>query len=185
MVIGIDEVGRGCWAGPLVAGAVCFNDYVPSGLKDSKLLSRNQRARLDKIIRECSQHIGLGWVMPEEIDQLGLTDSVRLAMLRAVEKLPAKESDIIIDGNYNFLSEYVNAKTLIKADQTVPEVSAASIIAKVARDNFMIKQATNYPGYHFESHVGYGTKTHSLALAQFGICSLHRKSYKPILKLTV
>jgi ribonuclease HII len=185
MRVGLDEVGRGCWAGPLVAGAVCFTTTVPKGLKDSKLMTRIQRASMDTIIREHTVAIGLGWVTPSEIDALGITESVRLAMTRAIEKLSNRDLEIIVDGNFNYLSEHINSKAVIKADMTVPEVSAASIIAKVARDNFMISQAKKYPNYYFEKHVGYGTTAHRAALEKFGVSFLHRKSFKPVQNIAV
>jgi ribonuclease HII len=180
MVLGLDEVGRGCWAGPLVAGAVVLDSPI-AGLKDSKLLSRLQRLRLSAEIELNAKAIGLGWVQPSEIDELGLTASVRLAMQRAVEQIKCAYDEIIIDGNLNFLSDNVLARAIIKADNSIAEVSAASIIAKVARDNWMIKEATKlYPQYQFASHVGYGTKLHQKMLEMYGPCDLHRKSYRPV-----
>lgn len=187
MTIGIDEVGRGCWAGPLVAGAALLREPI-AGLKDSKLLSLKKREELDAIIREQAIAYGLGWVTPREVDELGLTAAVALAMRRALDELramspEADRADIIIDGSQNFLPEEPRAATLIKADMTVPSVSAASIIAKVARDRYMAEAASTFPGYGFEKHVGYGTAAHIAALKQHGICELHRKSYKPIRKI--
>lgn len=179
VTVGIDEVGRGCWAGPLVAGAVALAAPL-AGLKDSKKLSAKRRTVLDEQIREQALAYGLGWVTAQEVDQLGLTAAVSLAMQRALEAITIHYDQIIIDGNYNFLPAYQNVVTLVKADDTVPAVSAASIIAKVARDNYMKQLAEDVPQYGFEAHVGYGTAAHLTALQQFGISPHHRHSFRPI-----
>lgn len=179
MIVGIDEVGRGCWAGPLVAGAVLLDAPIP-GLKDSKKLSKLQRNRLDAEIRLHAVDFGLGWVTPAELDHMGLTEAVRLAMQRAMAEITVPYDEVIIDGNYNFLPENPKSSCLIKADDLVPAVSAASILAKVARDTFMGKASIQHPGYGFESHVGYGTAAHSAALKKLGVCELHRRSFAPI-----
>jgi ribonuclease HII len=179
MIVGIDEVGRGCWAGPLVAGAVLLTQDVP-GLKDSKKLTKVQREALAIAVRESGAQIGLGWVTAAEVDEFGLTKAVRLAMQRALEKIDASKARVIIDGNLNFLAHLPNTEALIKADDSVPAVSAASIVAKVARDNYMMELAEQYPDYNFDKHVGYGTAAHIAALQQFGVTPEHRKSYKPI-----
>jgi len=177
-ILGIDEVGRGCWAGPLVVGAVVLGKEI-EGLTDSKLLNKQKRLEFDQQIRETAKFVGLGWVEPKEIDELGLTNSMKLAIKRALEGVP-KVSQIIIDGNINYLAEDPRAITQIKADQTVPAVSAASIVAKVARDTYMENASNDHPSFGFETHVGYGTKVHREALAMHGVTSLHRLSYKPI-----
>ena len=184
MTLGADEVGRGCWAGPLVAGAVLLARPI-DGLKDSKKLSKKQRERLSKIILAEAEAYGLGWVWPNEIDQLGLTAAVELAMRRAVEQITADYDELIIDGNYNFFPEEPRAKAIIKADDLVPAVSAASIIAKVARDNYMEELAVQYPEYGFEKHVGYGTALHIERLKLHGVSDQHRRSYKPIQALLI
>jgi ribonuclease HII len=188
MIVGIDEVGRGCWAGPLVAGAVALHGPIP-GLKDSKLLSKKRRETLSAQIYIEAAAVGIGWVEVAEVDALGLTQAVRLAMQRAIEKINCTFDEIIVDGNLNFLSDDPRAKSLIKADATVPAVSAASIVAKVARDNWMSKEAAReFPQYAFDKHVGYGTALHSAMLQEYGVCALHRLSFKPIqaaLMLTV
>jgi len=179
MVVGIDEVGRGCWAGPLVAGAVLLNQPI-KGLKDSKKLSRLQREKLDAEIRISAEAFGLGWVSAEEIDEVGLTEAVRLAMERALAEINANYDQLIIDGNYNFFPDSPKSSAVIGADNTVPAVSAASIIAKVARDRYMVQAALKFPGYGFEKHVGYGTALHRLALDNQGLTELHRRCFKPI-----
>lgn len=176
IVVGIDEVGRGCWAGPLVAAAVILHAPI-EGLKDSKLLSKNQREALAKEIYLSGQ-VGLGWVAPAVIDEIGLTAATTQAMTDAIAQLRGYD-DIVIDGAYNFLPK-LNVRTIIGADRTVPAVSAASIVAKVARDAYMTEQSLKFPGYSFEKHVGYGTAAHLAALKQWGVCELHRLSYKPI-----
>lgn len=177
--IGIDEVGRGCWAGPLVAGAVILHADVP-GLNDSKKLSKKRRDELSVLIHQ-NAAVGLGWVTPAEVDQLGLTESVRLAMQRAVDKLAGHDfQEIIIDGNYNFLPHLASSRAVIKADGSVPAVSAASIVAKVARDTYMEQLEEKYLPWQFSKHVGYGTAAHIAALKEFGLSDIHRLSYKPV-----
>ena len=178
IILGIDEVGRGCWAGPLVAGAVILKNDI-EGLRDSKKLSATKRVRLAKQIHAQS-HVGLGWVSPQEVDSLGLTKAVGLAMERAVAKISEDYSHMVIDGSINYFPNEKRAIAVIKADDSVPAVSAASIVAKVARDTHMAEIATLHPSYGFEKHVGYGTKQHIEALARHGVTSLHRRSYKPI-----
>ena len=184
MIVGIDEVGRGCWAGPLVAGAVVLGESI-EGLRDSKKLSKKRREVLAEQVHTTATSVGIGWVTPAEVDALGLTKAVQLAMLRAIKQITCDYDEIIIDGSLNFFRNVTglkteNIQTLIHADDLVPEVSAASIIAKVARDNRMAELAVQYPGYGFEKHVGYGTPAHIAALQQLGVTDIHRKSYKPI-----
>jgi ribonuclease HII len=189
MILGIDEVGRGPWAGPLVAGAVVLRRPI-EGLADSKKLSKKHREAFDILIRE-NAFVGLGWVTAAEIDTIGMTKAVQLAMLRAVKDLHVsggEYSEIIIDGSINYFVNVTGLKTekvaaIIKADGTVPAVSAASIIAKVARDSYMTELAKNYPEYSFDKHVGYGTAAHALALKMHGITPEHRKSFAPIKKI--
>ena len=183
MVIGIDEVGRGCWAGPLVVGAVVLSQPI-EGLKDSKKLTKKRREELSAIVLDRAAATGLGWVTAEEIDSLGLTRSTGLAAERALAQIKIDFDEIIIDGNTNFLPRDPRSKAIIKADDSVAAVSAASIIAKVARDAYMIQAALLYPEYGFEEHVGYGTARHVAAIKEHGICQLHRRSYKPIHNLT-
>ncbi len=183
MIIGIDEVGRGCWAGPLVAAAVGFEDEVAiAELTDSKLLTAKKRQKLVGEIQAATTHIGIGWVWPREINVVGLTESVRLAMQRAVDQIKVQGSKVIIDGNYNYLPHIEGSEAVIKADGSVASVSAASIIAKVARDAYMTNIALKYPQYGFEKHVGYGTKQHIEALTKHGVLTIHRTNYKPIKK---
>ena len=192
-ILGIDEVGRGPWAGPLVIGAVIlpkdengnFPDWV-TPLTDSKKLSVKKREEFSDLILNNALATGLGWVTAPEIDKLGLSESLKLATRRAVEEIRAQKvpfTEIIIDGTVNFLKDtnlerYVT--NLKKADLLIKEVSAASIIAKVARDHYMQNLAQKYPEYGFDKHVGYGTKLYSEMLAKYGPCPEHRSSFKPI-----
>ncbi len=179
ITLGVDEVGRGCWAGPLVAGAVILRKPI-IGLRDSKLLSKLQRQKFAAII-QAEAAFGLGWVTAQEVDTLGLTEAVRLAMQRAIDQVMAVYDEIIVDGNYNFLAHDDRSRAVIRADNIYPSVSAASIVAKVARDTYMSEVAhVELPQYHFDKHVGYGTKLHLQALAEHGPSSLHRMSYKPV-----
>jgi len=180
-VIGVDEVGRGCWAGPLLIVAARAIADLPAGLKDSKLLSKKQRNELfDQIKDSCE--LGEGWVQPEEIDELGLTRAMKLGVSRALIMIGAEvDNDIVMDGNINYCSDdFINAQTVIKADSLHPIVSAASIYAKVLRDKHMTRLAQIYPKYEFDKHVGYGTKVHELMLKVYGPCQIHRKSFKPV-----
>ncbi len=194
-ILGIDEVGRGPWAGPLVIGACIlpkdeagnYPDWVEP-LTDSKKLSEKKREAYSKIILENAIATGLGWVTSAEIDSLGLSESLRLATRRAVKEIRKQKApftEIIIDGTQNFLagtSLEHHVTNLKKADLLIKEVSAASIIAKVARDNYMKELANKYPEYGFDKHVGYGTAAHKAALEKYGPCPEHRNSFKPIQK---
>lgn len=188
-ILGIDEVGRGPWAGPLVIGAVILPDEKPSWvdeLNDSKKLTVKKREQLNEIILKEAPATGLGWVSAEELDEIGLSKALKLAARRAVEEVQKKHvpfQEIIIDGTINFLqgTKLENYVTILpKADFLIKEVSAASIIAKVARDHYMYELAEKYPEYSFEKHVGYGTAAHKKALENHGACPEHRKSFRPI-----
>jgi ribonuclease HII len=178
ITVGIDEVGRGCWAGPLVAGAAILHRPI-DGLDDSKVLSKKRRDELVEIIQQNAE-VSLGWVTAAEVDELGLTEAVRLAMQRAIDGLTTPYDEVIIDGNYNYLPHISGTTAIIKADGSVPAVSAASIVAKVARDTYMEQLPEKYAPWDFVKHVGYGTALHRALIDQHGICDLHRRSYKPI-----
>jgi ribonuclease HII len=190
MIVGVDEVGRGCLAGPVAAGAVVLGGPM-RGLKDSKLLSREQREKFDLIIRAKAVSFGVGWASVEEINQFGMTEAVRLAMHRAVAEVLKTANTIeklIVDGNYNYFATHplsALSQAVIKADSTVPAVSAASIIAKVARDLYMIELANKYPKFGFENHVGYATLKHRQALKLFGATDIHRINFKQVKELLV
>lgn len=181
MIIGIDEVGRGAWAGPLLVVAARAKKTLPVGLMDSKVLSKKRREQLNPLLKE-SCDFGEGWVSNLEIDELGLTKAMKLGVKRALLALGCQHSArIIMDGSINYCSdEYTKVECVIKADSLYPIVSAASIYAKVVRDNKMRDLALEHPKYGFEKHVGYGTKLHLDVLKQYGVCELHRLSYKPV-----
>ena len=185
-ILGIDEVGRGPWAGPLVVGACVLGDAQIEGLTDSKKLTPKKREALVPVIREKAA-VGLGWVSAEELDRIGLSQALCKAARAAVKQIKVPFHEIVIDGTVNFLRDTPLAghvQVLKKADLLVPEVSAASIVAKVTRDEYMYKLADKYPGYGFEKHVGYGTAAHKAALEKLGPCPEHRKSFKPIVQYT-
>lgn len=193
MILGIDEVGRGPYAGPLVIGACILGDWQNSDdakwiekLTDSKKLSAKRREELYVLIKEKALATATGWVSSAEIDEIGLSEALRLATRRAVEQIQKTKvpfSEIIIDGTMNFLvgtklEKYVS--TLKKGDFLVKEISAASILAKVERDNYMAKLDTVYPEYGFGKHVGYGTAAHQKAMEEFGLTPEHRRSFRPV-----
>ena len=192
MILGIDEVGRGPWAGPLVVGAVILGGAEIEGLNDSKKLTKKRREALDEVIREQAAAWALGWVNAGELDDVGMSQALRLATRRAVKQIQSqcKEKnlafdEIIIDGTVNFLADtaleqYVTV--MAKADGLIPSVSAASIIAKVARDQFMTEQDAVYPGYGFTSNAGYGVAKHRAAIERLGVTPLHRLSFAPLAK---
>lgn len=195
MILGIDEVGRGPWAGPLVVGAVILGGAEIDGLDDSKKLTKKRREALDALIRQQAVAWALGWVSAQELDDIGMSEALRLATRRAVEQIQAQcrqqnlaFSEIIIDGKVNFLRGTALEKfvmTMPKADGLIPSVSAASIVAKVARDQFMAEQAAAYPGYGFASNAGYGVAKHRAAIERLGVTPLHRLSFAPLAKYTV
>lgn len=192
MILGIDEVGRGPWAGPLVVGAVILGGAEIDGLDDSKKLTKKRREALDVEIREKAAAWALGWVSAQELDDIGMSEALRLATRRAVEQIQAQcrqqnlaFSEIIIDGKVNFLRGTALEKfamTMPKADGLIPSVSAASIVAKVARDQFMAEQDAVYPGYGFVSNAGYGVAKHRAAIERLGVTPLHRLSFAPLAK---
>ena len=193
MILGIDEVGRGPYAGPLVIGACILGDWQNSEnaewiekLTDSKKLSAKRREELYVLIKEKALATATGWVSNTEIDEVGLSEALRLATRRAVEQIQKTKvpfSEIIIDGTMNFLvgtklEKYVS--TLKKGDFLVKEISAASILAKVERDKYMAELDAVYPEYGFGKHVGYGTAVHQKALEEFGLTPEHRRSFRPV-----
>ena len=186
-ILGIDEVGRGPLAGPLVVGAVVLPGEECEWfgeLRDSKKLTARKREELSEMIMN-EASVGLGWVPAHELDKMGISEALKLACRRAVksvQSLHAPFSQIVIDGKVNFLKgtpleEYTT--TVIKADDKIREVSAASIAAKVARDKYMVELGLKYPEYGFEKHVGYGTKAHVAAIYKYGLTDEHRRSFEP------
>ncbi len=191
MILGVDEVGRGCWAGPLVVGACVLPDnHQIEGLTDSKKLTAKQRLVLFNQLKQAKVDYGLGWVSATEIDQIGLSAALKKATFEAVSQIKTDYDQIIIDGTINFLAGFADFKTqqistLKKADLLIPSVSAAAILAKVSRDQHMIElvKQPKYQVYGFEKHVGYGTKLHRQMLEQNGPTDIHRQSFKPIAKM--
>jgi ribonuclease HII len=178
-ICGIDEAGRGPWAGPVVAAAVILpRKGRPKGLADSKVLTAEARETLAVAIRAVCL-VGVGMASPEEIDRINILQATYLAMKRALEALPEAPAAALVDGNgYPDLPCPVEA--IIDGDAYVPSISAASIIAKVTRDRLMIEYCARYPAYGFSRHKGYGAPEHQRALAEFGPCAIHRMSFKPV-----
>jgi ribonuclease HII len=177
LVAGIDEVGRGSIAGPLVAGVVILPPNHSLELYDSKSINRNKRNYLNTKIINTALEYATGWVTNKEIDEYGLAWSLQEAYLRALTQIPIGINKIILDGNVNYLSDFGICETIIGADKTIDCVSAASIIAKVARDDYMMTQSVDFPAYSYETNVGYGTVSHLKAIKEYGLSRLHRKSF--------
>ena len=179
IICGIDEAGRGPWAGPVVASAVILNPKnIPQGLNDSKKLNEPKREALfDPIVQ--SSHVGIGIVSAAEIDEINILQATFLAMQRAFDQLDVKSDLALIDGNK---SPKLSCKTqtIIGGDAKSLSIAAASIIAKVTRDRIMHQLDLIYPQFNFARHKGYGTAAHAAALAIHGPCVEHRKSFKPI-----
>ena len=181
LICGIDEAGRGPWAGPVTAGAVILDAGRPiAGLTDSKKLSKAKRLELEPQIMARALAWGLGWATPEEIDTLNIRQANHLAMRRAVAALGRVPDAIIIDGNDVPEGLPCPARAIVKGDLTEPAISAASILAKTARDRRMVELDLQYPDYGFAQHKGYGTKAHAEALTRLGPCAEHRQSFKPV-----
>lgn len=180
MIVGIDEVGRGCWAGPLCVGAVILSDETDRALlDDSKKLSSKKRSIAAAHIKRTALAIGIGWASAKYIDTYGLSRSLTYATEKAVSQINAPYTEIILDGTVNFLKDR-EVTLLPKADSLIPAVSAASLIAKVARDEYMQAIDSHFEGYGFAKHVGYGTKIHKDAIDRLGPTSLHRMSFSPL-----
>jgi len=179
-VVGVDEAGRGPLAGPVVAAAVVLDPSTPiSHLKDSKKLSPKQREFLFEEIKEKSIAFAFGRATVQEIEQLNILQATLLAMQRAVLNLSITPTQVLVDGNQAPNLPYA-VETIVRGDQTVETISAASILAKVLRDREMFEYHTQYPGYGFKQHKGYATKQHILALKKLGATPLHRKNFTPV-----
>ena len=183
LVAGCDEVGRGPWAGPVVAAAVILDPArTISGLADSKTLSARRRVQLDGLIREGCLAMCIGQASVEEIDRLNILQATFLAMQRAVAGLPQRPKLVLVDGD-RVPDLPVACRAIVGGDATQPAISAASIVAKVFRDRLMQNLADHYPVYGFERHFGYGTMQHRQALQRHGPCAEHRRSFSPIRRL--
>lgn len=181
-VCGIDEAGRGPWAGPVVAGAVILDpERAPPGLNDSKKLTLRRREALFDALQD--HHVGLGIATVEEIDSLNILQATYLAMRRAVAALPVTPGFALIDGNRLPPDLPCVGQTIIKGDGRSLSIAAASIIAKVARDRMMAALAEEWPGYGWERNAGYGVAAHAEALRNLGVTPHHRRSFKPIHKI--
>ncbi len=183
IIAGVDEVGRGPWAGPLIACAyIEVKSTENLKITDSKKLNQAQREEAyDELIK--NGEYGLGIVEPSEIDSLGLGRANLLAFQRALENLKIKPDLVLIDGNYKINLDttlQIPFKSIIKGDSLVKEISCASIVAKVTRDRLMDQFHLQYPHYHFDKHKGYGTSEHRKAIKKNGICQIHRLSFKPV-----
>ncbi len=182
-VCGVDEVGRGPWAGPVMAAAVILDPQnIPAGLNDSKKLTAARRAVLFEEIM-ASSTVAIGSASVVEIDQINILQATFLAMRRAVEGLAVPPEFALIDGNKIPPGLPCAAQTIVKGDARSLSIAAASIIAKVTRDKLMCDLSATYPGYGWETNMGYGTKAHQEGLAALGVTPHHRVSFKPIHKM--
>ncbi len=183
LVAGIDEAGRGPLAGPVFAAAVILDRDKPiEGLRDSKKLTAKERSALEPIIKERALSWAVASSSVEEIEQLNILQATLLAMKRAVLSLKIKPTLLLIDGNRMPKMPF-RMRTIVKGDDKVPAISAASILAKTAHDRLFETYAIKYPGYGFESHMGYGTHEHIVAIERRGVLPIHRKTFEPIASL--
>ena len=178
-VCGVDEAGRGPLAGPVFAASVILgSNYLIQGLKDSKLLSEKKRQSLSLLIKQQAKAWSIASASVNEIDQLNILQASLLAMKRAVEKLPIAPTVVLVDGKQLPRLDG-DIRAIVNGDRLVPEISAASILAKTARDTEMIKLHEHFPAYGFNQHKGYPTQAHFEAIQKYGICEIHRKSFSP------
>ncbi|HEX8965748.1 MAG TPA: ribonuclease HII [Patescibacteria group bacterium] len=189
IVAGVDEAGKGPWAGPVTAGAVVITDksQIVKTVRDSKLMTKIQREKAFDEICKKSTAFGVGIVSHEEIDSLGIDFAVKRAMmqaLREIEKNFTLQIDfVIVDGARTKILDTYKSQRILDGGLYHYAISAGSVLAKVTRDRIMKQYAKEFPNYFFEQHVGYGTKVHQHALKQFGPCEIHRKSFAPIKSL--
>lgn len=180
LVCGVDEAGRGPWAGPVSAGAVILNpDDLPPGIDDSKALTEKRRDELAIQIKARAVAWGVGFASVEEIDELNILKATGLAMCRAIEQLAVTPVAALVDGNYRFALP-CEVQTVVKGDSLSLSIAAASILAKTARDRLMIELDDRHPGYGFARHKGYNAPTHQAALQSLGPCPAHRRTWAPI-----
>ncbi len=183
----LDEAGRGALCGPVIAAAVLIQDtgykIQDTKIRDSKKLSPKQREELYKLITKSPAiEWGIGRVSEKVIDRINILEATKLAMKRALEKLEEKPDFLILDGNFK-INLNIPQKSIVKADEKVFSCVAASIIAKVTRDKIMRRYQKKYPQYGFEKHKGYPTKLHRRRLRRYGLCKIHRKTFKPVTNL--
>jgi ribonuclease HII len=188
LVAGLDEAGRGAWAGPVFAGAVVLPpepavEGLLNGVRDSKQMTALKREYWAGEIQTVALAWGVGWAEAAEIDRIGILPATRLAMARAVEQLGEMPETLLVDGNFLLPEIPLPQQALIKGDGRSLSIAAASILAKTARDSLLIDYEDTYPGYGFARHKGYGTALHRAALEQLGACPIHRHSYAPIRRI--
>lgn len=177
LICGVDEAGRGPLAGPVCAAAVILPRNIEIvGLNDSKKLSEKSREKLYDEICEKAMSFGIAFASVEEIEELNILNAAMLAMNRAIAQLEPQPELALIDGNRSSAIE-INSRCVIKGDAKCADIAAASILAKVTRDRYMLEMAEKYPEYHFERHKGYGAKLHYEALREYGPCEIHRPSF--------
>ncbi len=190
-VAGLDEVGRGCFAGPVVVGAVIFSadSQIPAGIADSKLLKPKQREKLAEQIKKSALDWSIAEISVASINNMGIGKATQMAFRKAVKSLPIKPDYIVFDAFYNLSAAKISSsayikqlkrkyqKPIVKGDQKCMSIAAASIIAKVYRDKLMEDLAKKYPQYGFAKHKGYGTKEHQEAIKKYGLSRIHRKSF--------
>ena len=180
LIAGVDEVGRGSLIGPVYAAAVILNKSVNKKLlKDSKSLTKSNREILSKYIKENSMW-AVGKASIKEIEKINILQASLLAMKRAIKKLKKKPKLVLIDGNKVPKLQNYKIKNVIKGDQKIPEISAASIIAKVSRDRLITKMAKKYKNYNWDKNAGYGTNEHLKSIRKFGVTKHHRKTFQPV-----
>jgi ribonuclease HII len=178
IIAGCDEVGRGCLAGPVVAAAVIFSpDFPYPLLKDSKQLTAKQRVLLDAMIREEALDWAIGFVSSQEIDQLNILNASHLAMHRAIDQLKIRPDLLLIDGKFFKPYPHIKHQCIVRGDEQVSSIAAASIIAKVYRDQYMQELSLQAPGYGWEHNMGYPTRAHRQAICDLGITKHHRQSF--------
>ncbi|MBR5980549.1 MAG: ribonuclease HII [Firmicutes bacterium] len=178
LIAGVDEVGRGPLAGPVVAAAVILpHDFDVLGIDDSKKLSSKKREELAEVIKEKALAWSVGWVGPERIDEVNILEATKEAMTQAVQGLSLQPDHVLIDGNFTVRALALPQTAIVKGDANSTSIAAASILAKVTRDRYMEEMDAVYPGYAFASNKGYGTKAHYDGLKAQGPTPIHRKSF--------
>ncbi|MEK9129819.1 MAG: ribonuclease HII [Patescibacteria group bacterium] len=191
LIAGIDEAGRGCWAGPVVVGCVVFDSQAFKNEKlkeinDSKKLTPQKREKLFELICQNCLEWKIGIVFEKEIDNIGILNATIMAIKKAINDFSLKPDFLLMDALSNSkknLSFGIPYQTFVKGDEKIFSIAAASILAKVSRDKILKEMAIKYPQYGFEKHKGYGTALHLNALKKYGICEIHRKTFKPIKNL--
>lgn len=178
-IAGVDEVGRGPLAGPVVSAAVIMpKDFYIEGVTDSKKLSEKKRIMYEKLILENAISIGISFISEKVIDEINIYEASRKAMIDAISKLKVKPDIVLVDAMP--LNIDIETESIIKGDEKSFMIACASVIAKQARDNYMNELSKLYPEYGFEKHKGYPTKAHKEALKKYGVLDIHRKTYKPV-----